>query len=360
MAILDILEFFDESGEIMINRMPSEGSGEFRLGTQLIVQESQSAVFFRGGKALDAFGAGRHTLAAQNLPLLQRIIGLPFGGKSPFRAYVYFVALKTFSNLGWGTPTPVTFRDADFRMVTLRAHGIYSMRIRDARVFLNTLVGTKGIETTFGLEDFFRSMIVSRLNTTISETMKSILDLPAQYANIALKVKQSVKDDFEQYGIELIDLIVEAITVPREVQEMINRATGIAAQDVEKYKDIAIADAMRDAAQNPGGTGQGVGMGVGLGVGFGMAKQFSDQLSGGPKPPAETDKTPKESAEGDQPAGDAPADESTPPPTPAQPAEPPSANDVKSRLRHLKEMHDEGLITDEDFAEHKKRLLEGL
>ncbi len=340
MAILDIIEFFDESGEIMISRVPEDGSGEFRLGSPLIVQESQLGVFFRGGQAHDSFEAGRHTLAAQNLPLLEKVIGLPFGGKSPFRAYVYFVSLKTFPNLGWGTPTPVTFRCKDLRMVTLRAHGAYSMRIREPRTFMNTLVGTRGLETTFDLEDFFRTIIVGSLNTQISEQMESILDLPSRYRSIAMAVKQAVRGEFEQYGIELVDLIVEAITVPTEVQEMFNRAAGIAAQDIEKYKGVAMADAMRDAAQNPGGPGQGVGMGMGLGVGFGMAKQFADQMGGGAE---------KQEA--------APAAPPPPPSTPASTPASPSAEDLTSRLSKLKMLLEQDLITTEDFEEQKRRLL---
>jgi membrane protease subunit (stomatin/prohibitin family) len=127
MAIIDLIEFFDPTGEIIVTKEPQIGSGEFRLGSQLVVQESQLAVFFKDGKALDGFTAGRHTLTTQNLPLLGALIGAPFDGKSPFRSYVYFVALKTFINLGWGTANPVMFRDADFKMVSLRANGMFSI-----------------------------------------------------------------------------------------------------------------------------------------------------------------------------------------------------------------------------------------
>jgi len=337
MAFLEIIEFFDESGDIIVYRVPPEGSGEIRLGSQLIVQESQMAVFFKNGRACDDFGPGRHTLTTGNLPLLQKLVSIPFG-QSPFRAYVHFVGLKTFTNLGWGTASPVVFRDADLRMITLRAHGIYSMRIVDPRLFLDTLVGTKGLETSFALEDFFRSMIVSRLNTCIGEKMKTILDLPQEYENIAGGTKLLVRQDFGQYGVELTDLIVEAITPPPQVQDMIDRASGIAAQDVTAYKEIAIADAMRDAANNPGGAGEGAGLGMGLGMGFGMAKQMAGQMDAG-TPPA-------------QPA----------PPAPTTPPAPPSLpiDEIKQKLERLKELIDEGLITEDDFAEQKRRLLDQL
>ena len=128
MAVLDLIEFFDSSGEIMVIKQPEQESGEFKLGTQLVVQESQSAVFYKDGQALDMFEAGRHTLSTMNLPFLGGIIGAPFG-QSPFRCYVYFLSTKTFTGLGWGTGTPVNFRDSELRMIQLRAHGSFAIRI---------------------------------------------------------------------------------------------------------------------------------------------------------------------------------------------------------------------------------------
>ncbi|MHB8793583.1 MAG: SPFH domain-containing protein [Thermoleophilia bacterium] len=332
MAVLDIVEFFDPSGDIIVFKQPYEESGEFRLGSQLIVQESQLAIFYRDGQALDTFNPGRHKLTTQNLPMLGTIIGAPFGGKSPFRCYVYFISSKTFTNLGWGTSSPVLFRDSDFRMISLRAHGIFSIRVVKPRTLLSTLVGTRGMETTFALEEFFRSVIISRLNEVLGSTMKSILDLPAQFNNIALKVKESVHADFDQYGVQLVDIMVQAITPPPEVQEMINRASGVAAQDSEKYKVIAAADAMRDAAKNPGGVaGDGLGAGLGLAMGFDMARQVGEGYSQ-PQAPAQSN-------------GDGSAINKL------------SAADIKEKLRELKELKDESLISDADFEEQKRRLL---
>ena len=329
MPILDIIEFFDESGEIMVAKIPYEGSGEFRLGSQLIVHESQTAIFYRDGQSLDDFGAGRHTLSTQNLPRLGRFIGASFGGKSPFRSYVYFVATKTFVNLGWGTQSPVMFRDTDFRMICLRAHGAFSVRIVKPRTFLNTLVGTRGMETTFAVEEFFKSLIVSRFNESVGAIMKSILDLPAHYNTIALKTKDAVSIDFEQYGIQLVDLFIQAITPPPEVQEMINRASGVAAQDADKYSAIAVADAIRDSARNPGGlAGEGLGAGIGLAMGIGMAQQVARSVV----PPQASMKS-------------------------GSGGEKLSMTELKTKLTELKELKDEGLIDAADFEDQKKRFL---
>ncbi len=329
MAILKIVEFLDPTGEIIVHREPAEGSGEFAVGTQLIVQESQIGVFFRDGKALDGFKPGRHTLSTENVPLLRRVLGAAFGGKSPFRAYVYFVATKTFTNLGWGTTSPVMFRDADLRMIRLRAHGAVSIRIVKPRIFLNTIVGTRGLQYTAQLEDFLRTIIVSRLNEALARTLKSILDLPAHYSEIAATVKKNTEEDFGQYGIQLVDLLVEAITPPVEVQKMMDRASGIAAQDdAQKYTQIAAADAMVKAADNPGGAGEGLGAGLGIGMGFAMAKEMASQVSGG-------------DAQGAAPAG-------------RQRIGP---EELKAKLAQLKELLDEGLITQADFDEQKQKLL---
>ena len=338
MAIIDLIEFFDPTGEIIVTKEPQNASGEFRLGSQLVVQESQLAVFFKDGKALDGFTAGRHTLTTQNVPLLGSIIGAPFGGKSPFCSYVYFVALKTFTNLGWGTTNPVMFRDADFKMVSLRANGVFSIRISDPRVFLHTIVGTKGLETTFGIEDFFRSLIVSRLNEILGAKMKSLLDLPSQYGAIALSMKQIVREEFAQYGIELVDLVVSAITVPDEVQQMLNRATGIAAQDADKYRSIAASDAIRDVARNSKGVGTDgtLGAGLGLGMGFGVAREFAQTMAA---PVANVISPKPESREAER---------------------GPSTETIREKLAHLKALHDEHLVSDSEFDEHKKRILSQL
>jgi membrane protease subunit (stomatin/prohibitin family) len=330
MAIIDLIEFFDPTGEILVTKEPQDSSAEFRLGSQLIVQESQIAIFYRDGKALDSFSAGRHTLSTSNVPLLASLIGAPFGGLSPFRSYIYFIALKTFTNLGWGTSSPVMFRDADFRMVSLRANGVYSIRVADPRVFLNTIVGTKGLETTFHLEDFLRNLIVAHFNEVLGKSMKSLLDLPAQYGNVARELKQSVRGDLEQYGIELVDLALSAITVPDEVQQMLNKATAIAAQDPEKYRSISTSDAIRDAAKNSGSGGL-TGAGGGVGMGIGMAKEFAQAVA-----------TPAASLGVPQASGG------------------PLNDVVRKRLAELKSLHEAELISEEEFEEHKRRILSQL
>jgi membrane protease subunit (stomatin/prohibitin family) len=269
---LSVIEFFDDAGHEIVHRWPESGSTDIKWGSQLIVQESQAAVFFRDGKALDTFGPGRYTLSTQNLPLLTGLLSMPFGGTSPFQSEVYFVALKVFTNQHWGTAEPIVFRDADFAMVRLRAYGIFSVRVSDPQLFVNKVVGTQNVYTSDALQDFFRNIIVARLNNVLGEQLKSILDLPKYYDALGATGKARVKDDFAQYGVELIDFLINAITPPDDVQKVIDERTGMGVVgNMGQYMQFKAARSLEEAAQNPGGAaGSTAGLGMGLGLGMQM------------------------------------------------------------------------------------------
>ena len=267
---LSVIEFFDDSGQQIVHRWPETGSTDIKWGSQLIVQESQSAVFFRDGRALDTFTPGRYTLSTQNLPVLTKFLSIPFGGTSPFQSEVYFVSMNVFTNLHWGTAEPIVFRDAEFSMVRLRAYGIFSVRVTDAQLFVNKIVGTQNVYTQDTLQDFFRNIIVSRLNNLLGETVKSVLDLPKYYDALDAAAKTRVKDDFAQYGVELIDFLINAITPPDDVQKVIDERTGMGVVgNMSQYMQYKAARSLEEAAQNPGGSaGAAAGIGMGAGLGF--------------------------------------------------------------------------------------------
>ncbi|MDX1503596.1 MAG: SPFH domain-containing protein [Thermoanaerobaculia bacterium] len=300
---MEVIQYVDPTGHTMVARYPSKGTAAIQLGSQLIVEESQQAVFLRDGKALDTFLPGRHTLATANLPLLARLFGIPFEGKSPFQAAVIFVSTKTFLDLKWGTKEPVVYRDSELAMVRLRAFGKFAVRIANAQQFVNEIVGTQGIYTTDGVETWFKDVIVARLTDLLGENLSSIFDLPKVYDELGMGLKGRVADDFGKYGIELVDLYLGAITPPPEVQKLIDERTGMAALgDMNAYMKFKAAKAMGDAAQQSGGeTGSGVGAGLGVGMGAGMGmmlpQMMKEAMQGGGAP----------QGSGGAPAGGAPA-----------------------------------------------------
>lgn len=308
---MKVIQYVDSTGQTMVARVPRQGTEAIKLGSQLIVEESQEAVFYRDGKALDTFRPGRHTLATQNLPLLAGLLGVPFEGKSPFQAAVVFVSTKTFLDLKWGTKEPVVYRDNELAMVRLRAFGKFAVRITNSQVFVNGVVGTMGVYTTDGVESYFKDVIVARLTDVLGENLQSIFDLPKVYDELSMALKARVADDFSKYGIELVDLYLGAITPPTDVQKLIDERAGMAAVgDMNAYLKFKAAQAMGDAAQQSGGeTGSGVGAGLGVGMGAGMGmmlpqmmKEAMTDSGGGQAAPSEP------ATEGQsQPTGDAAA-----------------------------------------------------
>ena len=264
--LLEIIEWMDPSGEQMIYRIPQEGSADFKLGAQLIVRDSQLAIFFKDGHACDSFSVGRHTLTTLNIPILTRLLAFPFGFNSPFRAEAYFINLKTFTNLKWGTKYPVTFRDDKLGLIRLRGHGAFTIRINEPILFLNSIVGRQSCFTTDDIQEYLREVIIARMNDLLGEKLNTILDLPAQYTELAAQFKESVKNEFEKYGLTLVDFFISSITPPEEVSQMIDQRSGMEAiGDLDKFLKFGMAKGLADSG-GAAATGAGLGMGAGVGV----------------------------------------------------------------------------------------------
>jgi membrane protease subunit (stomatin/prohibitin family) len=279
MAILDLIQYTDEGSNEIVRRVPESGAGEFRLGSQLVVRESQQAVFFRDGKALDVFGPGRHTLSTNNIPLLGSLIGGLFGGDSPFTAEVFFVNMREFTNMKWGSTQPITFRDTDLGMVRLRAFGTYSMRVKDGQQLVNQVVGARGSYTTAQIEDFLRSVILQDFTDILADVQTSLLDLPRMTREMSDASRAALADDFARYGFELTSFQIQAITPPEEVQAMIDQRSGMSAiGNMDEYIKYKTAQGIGDAANNPGMAGSAAGMGMGMGAGIGMAGAMSGAM----------------------------------------------------------------------------------
>jgi len=280
--IIDVVEFLDNTGNEIVHREPPDGPGDFRFGSQVIVRQSQTAVFFRDGKALDVFQPGRHTIQTANIPLLIELIGLATSGKSPFPAEVVFVNMKEFLDQKWGTPEPIAFRDPELGMVRLRSFGVFSFVVKDPSQFVNGIVGQQGIYTTSALENYLRSMIIAKMTDYLGEQKKSVLDLPSLYSEISAGTKKELTDDFTAVGLTLRALYVNAITPTEETAKAIDeRAAMGAIGDMDKYLKFKAARAMGDAATNPagGGAANGLGLGVGLGAGAGLGAGLAGMMA---------------------------------------------------------------------------------
>lgn len=278
MAILDVIEWVDQGSNEIVHRVPEYGSGEFRLGSQCIVRDSQVAVFFRDGKALDTLPPGRHTLSTQNIPILAGILSLPFGHKSPFRAEVVYVSLKEFLDMKWGTPQPIIYRDSDLGVVRLRSFGTYAMRVVDPQLFVNTIVGTQGVFHAEEIGNYLRSIIVQQLTVLMGQVMKSVLDLAVMYEQLALGTKTAVADQFAAYGLQLDTFQIGAITPPDEVQAKIDERSSMGVLgNLDQYMKYRTAQAIGDAANNPGEGGSAFGAGIGFGLGSQAASAMRQQ-----------------------------------------------------------------------------------
>ncbi len=285
-VFLEILEWFDESGTEMVHRIPEGGSGEIKYGAQLVVRESQAAVFFYKGRALDVFGPGRHTLTTANIPILTKILSLPWAMKSPLRAEVYFVNMKVFAGVKWGTSEPVAFRDGELGLIRLRAFGILNIQVVQPVLFINSLVGTQGIYTTEQIERYLGSVVVSRFNDYLGEHLESIISLPGTYDDMASGLLTELQKDFAQFGLALPQLYISSITPPLEVQKAIDDKSKLGIfDDLNKLLRLKAAMAMEKASENQTEAGSGFGMGLGfmMPAMFGNAMKTDDSLPTGPE-----------------------------------------------------------------------------
>src|SRR5438876_9997427 len=276
---IEVIEWLDDSGNTLLYRFPVHGQ-EIKNGAQLTVRESQTAVFVFQGQIADVFSPGLYTIDGGNTPILTKLGAWKYGFNSPFKAEVYFINTKQFTDLKWGTPNPVMMRDTDFGMVRLRAFGIYSMRVQDPRAFIKEVAGTNARFITEDIEGQLKRTLVSGFSDALGESRIAALDLASNYDELSRFSKQKLQEEFKSLGLELTKFVVENISLPQEVEAAMDKRTSMGVLgDMGKYTQFEAAQAMRDAAQNPsGGAGLGAGLGAGFAVGGAMANAMTDAM----------------------------------------------------------------------------------
>jgi excisionase family DNA binding protein len=294
--IFDVIEYPNEMAEEIVHRFPDTGAGDFRLGSQVIVREAQQAIFFRDGRALDAFGPGRHTIATANIPKVIEFIGKAFNERSPFTVEVYFVCMREFVDRKWGTPQPIVIETPGmgFGVALIQGFGTYSFQISNPQQFVTQVVGTQGVYRTGDIENRLRSVLLSKMTDLIASTkFNTIPQLLSMTEELGAGIRAKAQDDFQALGMLLKTFYISNLRPSEKSAEELREAGLLS---VEMYTRLQAADAMREAAQNPsGGAGLTAGIGAGMGIGNVLSQTLSQTQMGGAQP-----------QQGQQPAGAAP------------------------------------------------------
>jgi membrane protease subunit (stomatin/prohibitin family) len=329
----------------MAARVPPGGDSAIEWGSSLTVRESQKAVFLRDGKAMCVFDPGRYTLTTQNVPVLTKFLtGLVYGsGNTPFLADVYFISTGLFKDLKWGTGgggdgSGINFRDPEFKYMQLRAYGSCSIQVKDPVVFLATQVKTAPVYRVGDLQSYVRDLIVPAMTTTLAELKVSIVDLPAHTRAIAIGVKALLADEMATSGLEFVDMMIGAITPPKEMQDLINKVSAARATklqmdevgDMAKFQQYQMGNAIPDMAKQPGGMGGGLNMGAQLGMAMMVPQMMANAYSNVGKPAT---------------------------PTPGVNIVEEQKPDPFAKIKQLKGLLDAGAITQEEFDKKKEELL---
>lgn len=307
---IDIIEWTDDSRDTIVWRFPRHDN-EIKMGARLTVRESQIAVFVNEGRVADVFAPGMYTLETRNVPVLSTLKGWKHGFDSPFKAEVYFVNTRRFSDFKWGTQNPVMVRDPEFGPVRLRAFGGYSVRVVDPPRFIAELVGTDPQFRTEEVEGYLRQMIVSRLGSALATAARDVpvLELAIHQHDLGQRMSAALTQDMASVGLEVPDFNVESISLPPEVEKALDKRSQMGLLgDLDQYSKFQTATAIGDAAKTPGsGMGEAMGMGMGLAAAQQMAQNMNPQAQ--PQQPQQPQQPPQAQAPQAQPAA-------APPPLP--------------------------------------------
>jgi membrane protease subunit (stomatin/prohibitin family) len=280
MALVDRIKY-DGAPDILVWKYPKDN---ITLGAQLIVNESQEALFFKGGQALDLFGPGTHTLSTDNLPGLQKLVNLPFGGDTPFAAEVFYVNKVARLDYKWGTRSPIPIEDPRYGvLLNVGCFGQFGLRVQDARMLITQLVGTVSTWDASIVLEYFRGVILTRVKDTVAKAIVqkgiSLVGITAHIEELSELAEMRLRDEFEKYGLELLKFFIHSITVPDEEIAKIQKGS-FARLEIDqlgenRFQMKRSLEIMEAAANNPGAAGSLMSGGIGLGFGATMAGAFS-------------------------------------------------------------------------------------
>lgn len=343
MSLLDAIKYDAPNDSVFVWKYESN---EIKLGSQLIVGEGQSAVFVKGGQALDVFTPGTYTLSTGNIPILNKLINLPFGGATPFSAEIWFVSTTVKRDMKWGTPSSIPLMDPTLGFpVSARSFGKWGARISDPRSFVTQLVGTQVKADATKVREYFIGEIiqglVKHLSDVIGSGKASILQVSALVSDISQSASQAIAKELDKFGVELVNFNIESINIPEDEMKRIQDvfAKTLEARELSKtqvggaFTAIKSFEVMKDAAQNTGDNSVGsmLGMGMGFGAGLPLGKQMGDQMN------ISKDQSGESSRENYD-----------------------SQKTAMDKLKELKDLHEQGLITTEEFQAKREKILENL
>ncbi|MEM1026054.1 MAG: SPFH domain-containing protein [Myxococcota bacterium] len=329
---IEIIEHLDDHHDTLVWRFPVRAQ-EIKNGAKLVVREGQAAVFVNEGRMADVFGPGTHTLDTQNLPILATLKGWKYGFNSPFKAEVYFVKTTLVTGLKWGTRNPIMLRDPEFGPMRLRAFGMFNLRVIDPAALLKELSGTDGLFQVDEIESYLKRNMVSRFSQALGSSQIPALDLASNYEVVSQRVAPMLAQDFVDVGIEITQFVVENISLPPEVEKVLDQRTGMGiVGNVQQYAAYQMANSIPDAAKTPNSM---AGAGLGMAAGFQMANQLAGSWGGSPvhAPPA-----------------------AAPPPVGPAPASSP-AGDMVARLQKLDALRSAGVLSDQEYASKRQEIL---
>lgn len=265
---IDIIEWVDSGNETIVWKFPRY-QNEIKMGAKLTVRESQVAVFMNEGKIADVYQPGMYTLTTENMPIMTTLKGWKYGFNSPYKADVYFVSTHQFTNQKWGTKNPVMLRDAEFGPVRLRAFGSYAFRVKDAATFIKEIAATNPDFTVDDINEQMRNIAVSRGMDAIAASKIGVLDLAANYDEVSGMITEKIQPEFAELGLILTKFLIENISLPPEVEEIMDKRTSMGILgNLGAYSQFQAANSMEKAAENPNGGLAGAGLGLGMGAGM--------------------------------------------------------------------------------------------